>query len=221
MRIVFIGTSELAVATAGDLVERNHEVIMVERDEQRIEELSDTLDCSFLHGDGSVPNILKEVGPDITDFLFCLTNRDTDNILAGLLGRSLGFKTIVVSIQEEGYETLCRELGLENLLVPSRTITQYLVDKVRGVDSLELSNVIKGDARLFLFIAGKDDAVEVKKLELSKDARVICLYRDHELVLVSSDTQIRKGDEVVLVAHSREVGKLQERWQAHEFPGQL
>ncbi|MEJ2690601.1 MAG: NAD-binding protein, partial [Deltaproteobacteria bacterium] len=45
-----------------------------------------------MQGDGSHPNILREVNPEQTDFLFCLTNNDQDNLIASLGGRSLGFK---------------------------------------------------------------------------------------------------------------------------------
>ncbi|NIQ95095.1 MAG: TrkA family potassium uptake protein, partial [Desulfuromonadales bacterium] len=79
MRIVFVGAGELTVDTAQLLVERGHEVVIIEKDEERLSELDDQLDCSFLHGDGSKPNILKEVAPEHTHFLFCLSDNDQYN----------------------------------------------------------------------------------------------------------------------------------------------
>lgn len=73
MRIVFIGAGELATETAKLLIERDHEIVIIEENEERIKRLSDSLDCSFLHGDGSKPQILEEAGPEHADFLFCLT----------------------------------------------------------------------------------------------------------------------------------------------------
>ncbi len=49
--------------TAEYLIERGNEVVIIERDKKRIDELSEELDCSFLHGDGSKPAILREVNP--------------------------------------------------------------------------------------------------------------------------------------------------------------
>jgi trk system potassium uptake protein TrkA len=45
------------------------------------------------------PNILREVNPEQTDFLFCLTDSDQANVIASLVGRSLGFKRVVTSIR--------------------------------------------------------------------------------------------------------------------------
>ena len=92
MRVVFIGAGVLSVATARYLLKRGNEVVIIERDKSRIDELSQELDCGFLHGDGSKPALLREADPDHTHTLFCLTNSDQANIIASLVGRSLGFE---------------------------------------------------------------------------------------------------------------------------------
>lgn len=68
---------------------------------------------------------------------------------ASLVGRSLGFKRVVTRIEDPSYEHLCIELGLTDLIVPDYTIARYLADLCAGSNPLELSAVIKGDARLF------------------------------------------------------------------------
>ncbi|HAF56227.1 MAG TPA: potassium transporter, partial [Thauera sp.] len=55
MRAVFVGAGALSVTTARRLLERGHEVVVIDRDKARIEALSAELDCGFLHGDGSTP----------------------------------------------------------------------------------------------------------------------------------------------------------------------
>jgi len=100
MRIAFVGAGELTVRSAELLIKRGHEVIIIENEEEKIDALSEILDCSFLHGDGSKPAILREVGPEQTDVLFCLTNNDQANLISSLVGRSLGFKRVIPSIED-------------------------------------------------------------------------------------------------------------------------
>jgi trk system potassium uptake protein TrkA len=119
----------------------------------KIDELSEEMDCSFLQGDGSRPDILREVNPEQTDFLFCLTDSDQANVIASLVGRSLGFKRVVTSIQDEQFEVICHELGLKDTIIPSRTISRYLEDMVGGTENVELSTVIKDEARFFTLVA--------------------------------------------------------------------
>ncbi len=213
MRAVFVGAGEVSVETAKALTQKGHQVVIIETDKAKIDELSEELDCSFLQGDGSRPNILSEVNPGQTDFLFCLTNSDQDNVIASLVGRSLGFRRVVTSIGDQQFEGICHELGLEDTIVPSRTMSRYLVDMVGGGESVQLSTAIKGDARLFALIAKEEDAVAARDLNLPVGAKAICFYRDGVFSHVDEKTTFRTGDEIVILTHSKNMQALQERWQ--------
>jgi trk system potassium uptake protein TrkA len=213
MRTVFVGAGKVSVETARALIKKGHEVVIIEIDEAKIDELSEEMDCSFLHGDGSQPNLLREVNPAQTDFLFCLTGSDQVNVIASLVGRSLGFDRIVTSIGDPQFEGICRELGLRDTIVPSRTISRYLEDMVRGGENIELSMVIKDEARFFTFVAKEEESVEAKDLKLPAGARVICYYRDGKFSDADEKTTFRTGDEIVILTHSKNMRALQERWQ--------
>jgi trk system potassium uptake protein TrkA len=93
-----------------------------------------------------------------------LTDSDQANVIASLVGRSLGFKRVVTSIRDEQFEVICHELGLKDTIIPSRTISRYLEDMVGGSKNVELSTVLKDEARFFTFTAKEEDAVVVKEL---------------------------------------------------------
>jgi len=213
LRIVFVGAGSLSVMTARALINYGHEIIIIERDRTRIDELSEELDCGFLHGDGSKPALLREADPENTDFLFCLTGSDQMNIIAGLVGRSQGFNSVVTKIEDRELEHICTELGLENTIIPTRTISRFLTDMVSGRDILELSTMIKGEARFFSFIVREEDEGAAGDLQLPKAARAICFYRDKEFRLIEEDSSLQKGDEVIILTHSKNLSDLRERWK--------
>ena len=213
MRTLFIGAGELSIETAKALIKKGHEVIIIETDKAKIDELSEEMDCSFLQGDGSRPDILREVNPEQTDFLFCLTDSDQDNVIASLVGRSLGFNRVVTSIGDTQFEVVCRELGLKDTIIPSRTISRYLEDMVGGGENVELSTVIKDEARFFTLIAKEEDTVAAKDLKLPAGANVICYYRDGKFSHADEETTFRKDDEIVILTHSKNMPALQERWK--------
>jgi len=214
MRVAFVGAGEVGICTAEALIKKGHEVVIIESSREKIDELSKDMDCSFLQGDGSRPDILRELNPAQTDILFCLTDSDQANLIAGLVGRSLGFSRVVISIADSQFETICLELGLKDTIVPSRTISRYLEDMVEGSENVELSNVIKDEARFFSLIAREEDAVTPEELDLPAEARAICYYRDGKFMHAGADTKFAKGDEIIILTHSKNVPVLQERWQA-------
>lgn len=212
MRAVFVGAGSLAVMTARFLLRRRHEVVIIERNKERIEALAGELDCGFLLGDGSKPVILREADPARTDVLFCLTGNDQANILASLVGRSLGFARIVTKIDDPEFEHICIELGLEDMIIPSRTIGRYLADLFQGMNLLDLSGVIKDEARIFTFVARRDDEMPAADLNLPSRSRIVCLYRGGKFVPLEDDTHLREDDEVVLITHADDLASLHERW---------
>jgi trk system potassium uptake protein TrkA len=213
MRTVFVGAGKVSIGTAKALIKKGHEVVIIETDKARIDELSEEMDCSFLQGDGSQPNILREVNPAQTDVLYCLTNSDQANVIASLIGRSLGFKRVVTSIGDPQFEGICHELGLKDTIIPSRTISRYLEDMVGGTENVDLSAVIKDEARFFTFTANEEDAVPVKELKLPAEARAVCYYRDGKFSHADEETTFRIGDEVVVLTHSKNMPALQKRWE--------
>lgn len=212
MKAVFVGTDSLSLMTAQLLIAREHEVIIVERDRDKIEALSEEIDAGFVHGDGAKPAILKEVGPEHTDVLYCLTENDQTNIIASLVGRSLGIPRVVTRIEDPEFEHICIELGLEDTIVPARTIGRYLADMFEGRDLLELSTLIRDEASIFGFVVREEEQGSLEELALPKATRVACLYRDGRFMLPDEGTRLKTGDEVVLIAHRTRIPELEKRW---------
>ncbi len=211
MRIVFIGASSLAVMTAHQLLRHHHEVIIIESNKDKITALSEGLDCGFIHGDGSKPAILKEANPTETHLLFCLTDEDKTNILASLVGRSLGFQRIITRIDDPELEHVCMELGLHDTIIPDRTISRFLSDMAEGQDPLELSTLIRDEARIFSFVIGADTVGSLDNLALPDDCRVMCIYRDDKLILPKNGDELKEKDEVLLIVTEKSLARLKEK----------
>ncbi|MFZ0486051.1 MAG: TrkA C-terminal domain-containing protein, partial [Arenicellales bacterium] len=154
-----------------------------------------------------------------TDVLYCLTENDQANIIASLVGRSLGFGRVVTKIADPEFEHICIELGLENTIIPARTIGRYLADMFEGRDPLEISTMIRDEARVFSFVARKEDEMQVDALGLPKDSRIICIYRDDKFLLAESETTLKSGDEVVIITHRDSLAELTERWTGEKNSG--
>lgn len=212
MRIVFSGINPTTVKTAKLLIEQGHEIILIELNKDKIDDLSEELDCSFLHGDSGKPSILAQAAPEECDFLFCLTDSDQANIITSLLGRTMGFNKVITCIQDEDLLPLCDELSLDHAIIPDRTMSQYLENIVRGLDTVELSTLLRGGARFFSFIAKEDDAGNIDDLDLPEKSKVIYYYRDDNFFFVEKNTRVKKGDEIVIMTNSEHLPDLIERW---------
>jgi len=212
VKIVFIGASSLAIATAQQLLRAGHEVVIIENDKTVIDKLMPQIDCVFLHGNGSKPAILKETDPATIDVLFCLTKSDEANIIASLVARSLGVKRVITRVEDPEFEHICVGLGLTDTIIPTLTHARYLANIAAGRDVLELSAVFRGNVKLFSFIATENEAGPVSDLDLPKHTRIIFCYRDNQFLPLDHDTKIEPADELVLVTTVADYEKLHAKW---------
>jgi trk system potassium uptake protein TrkA len=219
MRIVFVGASAMTLMAARMICGHGHEVVVIDRDAARLETLGEQLDCGKIQGDGTRPLVLKEADPSGTDMLFCLTGSDQANIIASLVGRSLGYQRVVTRIDDPDFEHICVELGLEDTIIPARMIGRFLSDMVAGRDPLELSAMIKDEAAIFSFVARDEDQGPLSDLQLPQDTRPICTYRDGRFQPVAEDSGLKSGDEVVLITRRSLLPELHEQRSASPSSG--
>lgn len=74
LRIVIVGGEHVGYHTAQRLDNRGHDVIIIEKDEDRVEFLSDQYIASVIQGDGGRPSVLREARLEQSDVIAALTS---------------------------------------------------------------------------------------------------------------------------------------------------
>lgn len=212
MRIVIVGAGGLATTTARLLIEGGWEVILVEKDADRVATLRGALDCGLIHGDGTKPAILREAEPERCDLLLCLSGSDHDNLLSALVGRHLGFPRVVTKIEDPEFEPIGLELGLGDTIVPDRTIARALFDVVHGRSVPELVAALGPEVSLFSFILR--EPTKIPELDLPARTRVIGATRSGSFVFPddAAGGALDAGDEVLLLTHLDNLEDLRQRF---------
>jgi trk system potassium uptake protein TrkA len=216
MRAIFVGASPLTVMAARRLLKAGHDVVIIEEDKERISTLSETLDCGFIHGDGSRPAVLEELSPGESDMLFCLSSEDQDNILASLVAQTMDFRRVITKIEDPDFQVICTKLGLDDVIVPDRDVGERLADLVEGHDVADLSAAVESGIRFFHFVAREQDAGRIGELDLPDQARVIVITRGEESIIVGEDDVLKQDDRVLVVTHRDDLEKLKKRFSQRE-----
>ena len=199
MRIVIVGASRFGVATAEQLADAGHEVVMVDRDGARLAELSEDLDIGLLEGDGSLPSVLRDAMGDGADALILLTNVDDVNILAALVGKSVGYPRVVPQIVRRQLLAVCEELGLENLITPHATVARSIVRTLESRHDAALDlRARRGFDVLGYRVGAAHAGKRIDALDLPAEARVIALTRHEEDRLVDPGTELEAGDQLIV-----------------------
>jgi trk system potassium uptake protein TrkA len=82
MKIIIIGAGEVGFNIAQRLSEENHDVVVIEKDPNKIKHIQNVIDVQALLGSGTSPLILQEAGIKESDIIVAATDSDEANLIA-------------------------------------------------------------------------------------------------------------------------------------------
>ena len=80
MRIIIVGAGTIGTHLAESLAGENQEVVVIDNNRSRLEELAQRIDCQTEVGSGVSPELLDRVGISHTDLLVAVTDSDAVNL---------------------------------------------------------------------------------------------------------------------------------------------
>lgn len=200
MRIVIGGATRLGAILAGQLIENDHEVVIIDQDSHRLEELAEHLDCGMIHGDASHPSTLREAAGDSNDVLVALTDSDEDNVLCALVGRSIGFNRVIPRIGETELGAICEELGLEDFIASDDALAASLLASIEEDRSPGHESPLSGNFRITAFDAeGGLEGRKLDDIDLGNKVRFIALHREEGDHFADADIELQRGDRLMLI----------------------
>jgi trk system potassium uptake protein TrkA len=88
MRIVVIGYGRVGSRTVGKLVERGHEISLIDKEGTRLSRASQLEGVALIQGNGIDVDVQREAGMGEADMLLAVTRDDNVNLMAAQVARS-------------------------------------------------------------------------------------------------------------------------------------
>ncbi len=123
MYIVIVGDGKVGHSLATQLVAENHDVTIVEHNEQVLMKNQDQLDAMYVKGNGVSVETLREADVQRADIVVAVTVSDEINMLVCLTAKRLGARYAIARIRDPEYHRshrfLMEELLIDYILNPS------------------------------------------------------------------------------------------------------
>ncbi|MCS6861241.1 MAG: NAD-binding protein, partial [Abditibacteriales bacterium] len=97
MYIIIVGVGKVGYSLAKDLIDKGHEVTVIEARADRHSRAVNELGCVAILGMGNDPSVLEEAGIERADVLVACTGHDEDNLVISHIAKILYPKTRVVA----------------------------------------------------------------------------------------------------------------------------
>jgi len=199
MKIFIVGAGEVGVHIATSLIREDHDLVVIERDPEKVAHLQGTMDILAVLGDGCDPRILKAHGVGNADLFFAVSNDDAANLLSALTARSLGASRCVVRVGRPylGKTPLIKKDPNIITIYPEQLVAEEIAGLTRfpGASKARLF----ADGRLILLQARPSSTADI----YGRPLKFLCappgwvltgIHRAAGLIIPRGDTELQRGD---------------------------
>ena len=207
MRIIVIGAGKVGYTLAEHLTQEEHDVTVIDKNDDVIERCSGALDVICLKGNGANAKVLLEAGVDKANIVIASTESDESNMLSCLIAKRLGAQYTIARIRDpefnESQTLLQNELGIDVAINPERATALEISRLLRYPFAGSIESFARGLVEMVEFRAQEKDpiiGIPMKDLAVKVPNLPRILYamveRNNQVIIPDGNFVILPGDKV-------------------------
>ena len=223
--MIIIGAGQVGSSIAADL-EDTHEVIVIERDPARVEELNYSLDVLAIQGDGTAVATLEEAGVDSAGMVIASTDNDETNIVACSTVKAISDGFTIARIKNTEYlrtwERSEKAFGIDFMVCTNLLTAESIVRIVGLPAALDVDPFAGGQVQMAEFEIPDDSPVSnqtVQEADRFDSLTFAAILRDGTIEIPRGETVIRPDDRVVVIGSPKSVQEFAQTIAPDESPG--
>ena len=210
---VIIGLGRFGTAIASELSALGHEVLAVDVDEERVQQVADHV-THAVTGDGRNIEVLRALGVRNFDCVVVAMGSDVGNsALITLNLKELGVKEVICKAQSHVHSRVLEKIGADRVVFPEYEMGAKLA---QGLSSSNVLNFIElsedyGILELSAPQSGQGKSLRELDVRNRHHVNVIAIRKNGELnVAPSPDLPLESGDQVVALGRYEDINLLHE-----------
>jgi len=203
MYALIVGAGKVGWNLARELLDKGHEVTVVEANRRRYETVEEELEHAIQYGDGTELWVLERAGIERADLVVAVTGDDEDNILiCQVATEKYGVDRVVARCNNPRNLQHFELLGIKPAVSATDLILRLIEHEVPKYGLVHLLDLKEERLEIIEMEVGENspaDGVKVADLGLPDGSLVISILRDGGGFVPAGDSEVRAGDEVLLV----------------------
>lgn len=206
-----IGAGRFGSTLAQALAEMGHDVLVVDNDEQKVQELSDKV-THAVQADSTNEQTLKTLG--ITNFDVVIVGIGVDlqaSILTSLILKELGAKFILAKARTILHGKLLEKIGVDRVVFPERDMGLRIARHLSEMNVLDCINFSQDYSVSEVIAPKKMIGKSLRELDLRARYGVnVIAIRSGEKINISplADDVINKDDLLIIIGENKAIEKL-------------
>ena len=203
MYIIIVGAGKVGWNLARELLEKEHEVTLIENQRDRYLAVEQELEHNIQYGDASELWVLERAGIQRADMVIAVTGDDEDNMLICQVAREKYMvERIIARVNNPRNLQHFELLGIKPSVSATGLILNLIEHEVPEYGLVHLLDFPEERLEIIEMLLEKDSKVagrRVGDLEMPEGSLLISVLREGRGFVPGADTVLEPGDEVLAV----------------------
>jgi trk system potassium uptake protein TrkA len=202
---MILGAGDVGFHLGQQLVQENHDVVIVEQDRERVRLIEDAMDAMVIEGNGAALSTLERAGIAKTDLLLAVTSQDEINLIACLSAAQYEVPKRIARVSKPDYYDHTgilppERLGVHLMINPERECALETYQLLQSSAAAEFAQFEGGLVQLIGVRVEPNAPVAGKRLlEIDQSAGgvralIVALERAGQTIIPSGETHVQAGD---------------------------
>jgi len=216
-QFLIIGIGRFGEALAQRLYELGHEVLAIDKDEERIQRISDKV-THAVTADATDESVLKSLGVRNFDVGAVSIGSDIQSsIIITLMLKEMGVKYVVAKAQNELHAKVLYKIGADRVVFPERDMGERVAHNLIATNILEYIELSPEHSIIEFAVPSSWVGKDLRDLNLRArfGVNVVAIRNinnDDEInVSPKADNEIKEGDVLIVIGNNEDLKKLEKK----------
>src|SRR3954451_9399167 len=203
MFVLVVGGGKVGYYLTRELIQSNHEVVLMEKDRTRANQIADEIGSVVIPHDGCEGKYLGEAGGNRADIVATVTGDDEDNlVICQMAKHHFDVPRTIARVNNPANESLFKHLGVDELISPTRMVLGSIEQDIPVNELLHLAALGSGELELIeAHLAPGSPAVgrAPRDLDLPEGCSLFAVIREGVATPLRSDSVLNEGDKIIAI----------------------
>src|ERR671917_2430842 len=182
MFVLVVGGGKVGYYLTRELIENGHEVVLMEKDRARADEIADQIGSVVVAHDGCEGKYLAEAGANRADIVAAVTGDDEDNLVVCQMAKHhFDVPRTIARVNNPRNETLFRHLGVDEIISPTRMALAAIDQDIPFHELLHIAHLQGGELEVLEAQIAEDSPAVGRRpseIDLPEGCSLFVLLRD-------------------------------------------
>jgi len=206
MFVLVVGGGKVGYYLTKELIESGHEVVLMEKDRDRSNQIADEIGSVVIPHDGCEGKYLGEAGCNRADIVAAVTGDDEDNlVICQMAKHHFDVPRTIARVNNPKNELLFKHLGVDEIISPTRMILGSIEQDIPVHELLHLAALGEGELELIeahLQVGSPAIGRSPQELHIPDGCSLFAVIRNGIATPLRPDTILEEGDKVIAIGRT-------------------